>query len=242
MEYFPEHSLLLAYEERSDKHSRASFKIDPDVCSWNKKKYPSIKDVQEFKDEPLFSNDTETAPKFRKQSGSKYLKKFSIKPEMNQVSIAKYIIRAPSPEPDQSPFKTKFSVKSASIIKRNGKKNVSLNALIDFSNNNLVKPCYTCKLSNLRKNQPMKKSITRACSKEKSNIQSRMFFGGNSDAPDKISEILTKARVQSPSISRYTLKNKLPIYAAKTLEELLANSKLSQSWRRKSHLRPRYFS
>ena len=159
---------------------------------------------------------------------------------MIQINIGEYILRSHSPSPDQSPLRTKLTLNHTSV-KQSRKKNTSLDTCLDSLSSNLVKPCYTCKFSNLRKNKATKKSITRTGSKEKPSPQARIFFGINSDAPEKISEILFKARAKSPNICRYTLRNKLPMYAAKTLEELLANSKLSQPWRRTSPLRPRYF-
>ena len=81
-------------------------------------------------------------------------------------------------------------------------------------------------------------------SKEKNEKQTKANIYINLAILDKkYQEVLYKIKSPSPELRKYTprVKNKLPIYTAKTLTELLSNSKLPEISFKKTRLRSRLY-
>ena len=234
MEYTQENKFFKDLNE----HSSNFLKIDPDVCSWNNKKYPSLKLTEGYLQRGLSEKEEKMQERSIIKIKPQKLKLFAISPEINNININDIISRSSSKE--HTKLKTtpkninlKKYIKIPKKFEQYDIANYERSQSPNYENNSKV----------------LNKSLTRrykcrSVLKEKPCSKTNFFFQLKSEAPEKFAEIFNRIRSQSPDSRRQTpyIQNKLSIYTAKTLEELLANAKLPDISSKKSKLRSRYYN
>lgn len=247
----------------SDKTSLVPALVDSEISSWNNIKQKSLK-IPDFPIEiPSALNDSTNLPtglaknphtrplnmsnlpsprygisKATPKSYSKVLPKHK-NPDIKTVNVNDALSTTPF-----LPCNVYILPKSKGEIKLVKNKKFTpthkMIEIVDFSNRTMLGEIpHIFKHANHMNNTVVKRFKCKSQQKEKAMASAQQRFYINLDVSDKVIEIISKSRSPSPStrVTTSGWQNKLPIYAAKTLEELLACSKLPEIRSRKNKFR-----
>lgn len=242
MESFKESLMLEASEEELQQNPSGIFKLDPDICSWNSKKYPSVKTPDQVRVGISNRKYLDSHRKTRKKSEIQDLKKKILKSDLNNIILLNSTPGSPSPESNSFKSRLCLSMKNSKMLQS---KKPNVISFAEYSNQIIEKPKYF-NYFNMPKQLTQKRSKGRSVksvNKERPYTRNPLF-DFQQKIPEKFNEIITVARTQSPPPYKHPqrLREKLPIYMAKTLEELLTNSKLPEIASKKSRLRGTFYN
>lgn len=187
--------------------------LDPDICSWNQKKYPELKPVR------LADKQEKLSHKLSPQSFKKPSKHLSIERDSLTPCINRFTSHTPT---GISQLKQNFYVKK---LKNHDfcKNSASPEPRLGKNFHEIVKNSNKSNYLNYLNGYTIKKIKFKKMKKEKPHQFSFNFTN------NKVLEFLSKIKSPCLDVKRtHTLNNKLPLSNAQNLEELLNLTKMSK--------------
>ncbi|OMJ85675.1 hypothetical protein SteCoe_12946 [Stentor coeruleus] len=241
MDYDKETLSLEVLHAESEKNSPDMQLKDSEICSWSNKIYPIHKNPDVILEISNIHDDKHNSSRDPLKSCSRTIRKHKILDQGNAY-FNEFLSKSPKPRLDYNNLrKNKVEKKLAK-----SKKLISKHQKLDFTELSqskiFIEIPQMLKYTNHLNSIQVKKFKRKNVQKDKPLASTRLNFYISPENGDKIIDILSKSRSPSPDTKKLpsSLANKLQMYTAKTLEELLANSKLPNIVSKKNQIKAKW--
>lgn len=241
MDYDKETLSLEVLHAESEKNSPDGHLIDSEICSWNYKNYPIRKIPDAIFEITNIHNDKHSSSRDPPKSCSRAIRKYKI-PDSSNMNFNEFLSKSPKPRLDYNNLQKNRAEKKLAKSKKLIGKHHKLD-LTELSQSKIfIEIPQMLKYKNHLNAIQVKKFKGKNTKKDKPLASTRLNFYINPEMGDKVFDILSKSRSPSPDAKKFPsgLANKLQMYAAKTLEELLASSKLPNIGSKKNQIKAKW--